>query len=259
MLNHFRTLLLNLPGREIDPSVPGEELLPLDYSPVTLPGGLLEVRQVLFGNGADAAMLNYRAWQYLTLVHATELEEYVLLLDRRITYDTAKRGMADLEYGSHVQQLAGEPATLSVSGQQSAAQGNRMQRSWLVSVLSSSVATIVHNGLSTNVNYTTDADLSESIPLPGSELSIQFRPRVGAIWKILHLARPAADLPQVLTRLQNLSAEAGIALFSKAREEGSQEPMLTFANLWKLHRSPVHKLSGLLCGLVYSTELLRTT
>lgn len=50
MINHVRTLLLNL--RRLDGG-PGEEYVPADYQPVTLPDRLLAARTALLGAGAD--------------------------------------------------------------------------------------------------------------------------------------------------------------------------------------------------------------
>lgn len=260
MLNHFSTLLRNVPGAAVDPDVPGEELAPLDYAPVVLPSPLQTVRRVLFGATPDRAMLNYRSRQLLTVLHATELAEYVTALDPRITYDVLDRGFTDLPLGAIYQQVAGsESASVTVSGQDAPPDySGRMQKAWLLTVVSDSLATILHDGLTTNANYTSTAYLSSLVPLPNSGLFVNFQPLVGAAWRIENLSRPVADLGSLLATLKAQPYEELQQLFLRDRPEGYEEPMLTFWNLWLQHRDFAHQLGGLLCALVYHTELLRS-
>src|SRR5581483_2043121 len=87
MTNHFRTLLLNLSGNIKPPGTyPGEEYVPPGFVAQWMPPNLQQVWNVLFGYSPDRAMVNYRLRQYMPLVHAAELEQYVLALDQRVTY-----------------------------------------------------------------------------------------------------------------------------------------------------------------------------
>ena len=87
MFNHARTLLLNISGsNNPGSSYLGEELVPADYAAITLPSYIENVRRPLFGAAPDRAMLNYRIRQLLTLIADTDLQEYIVGLDSRITY-----------------------------------------------------------------------------------------------------------------------------------------------------------------------------
>jgi hypothetical protein len=85
MINHARTLLLNIPGTAYMPGVLGEEYIPA-YTPVKLPAYLQSARKILFGSAPDKVFLNFRAYELLSLIHNTELAEFVYALDPRVTY-----------------------------------------------------------------------------------------------------------------------------------------------------------------------------
>lgn len=90
MINHFRTLLLNRSGEEAGVSAHlGDEYVPTWYRAVPLPSYLTSVRRLLFGAAPDRVYLNYRVRQCLSLMHSSELAEFVTHLDSRITYDVA--------------------------------------------------------------------------------------------------------------------------------------------------------------------------
>jgi hypothetical protein len=84
MINHARTLLLN--DGEAKPDTPGEELIAANFSALPWDSTMLEARRLLFGNNADRIALNFRLRQFMELLHATELRQFITDLDSRITY-----------------------------------------------------------------------------------------------------------------------------------------------------------------------------
>lgn len=87
MINHARTLLMNVAGAPGFNGELGEEIVPPDFIPAALPGSINTLRRTLFGADPDRVMLNYRARQLMQVLHSTPLVEYVTSLDSRITYD----------------------------------------------------------------------------------------------------------------------------------------------------------------------------
>jgi hypothetical protein len=85
MINHARTLLLNIPSTRYQPGTLGEEYIP-QYYPVDLPSYLLLPQRILFGTNPDKVFLNFRAHELLSFIHQTELAEFVYALDPRVTY-----------------------------------------------------------------------------------------------------------------------------------------------------------------------------
>ena len=88
MINHARTLLLNTPPGTTNTDMLGDEFIPA-FDVLRVPHYLRTPRRVLFGADPDKVFLNFRAFELLTLIHQTELAEFVYALDPRVTYATA--------------------------------------------------------------------------------------------------------------------------------------------------------------------------
>lgn len=89
MINHARTLLMNLSPRRadyVDGGYDGYEYISPTFKPVTLPPRLLTLRNLLFGTTPDSLFVGLRARELLSYIHQTELAEYVYALDPRVTY-----------------------------------------------------------------------------------------------------------------------------------------------------------------------------
>jgi hypothetical protein len=82
MINHVRTLLANAPANTAD----GWEYVPADFTPRQLSSTISRIRRFVFGLQPTPTALNYRLRQVMQLLHATELETYVLAKDPRVTY-----------------------------------------------------------------------------------------------------------------------------------------------------------------------------
>lgn len=104
MVNHIRTLLLNMPAA----SAPGSVYVPLEFTPVPVPAQLQSVRAVLLplDQGPDAVVAAVDA--IMRLCNTPELEEYLVRFDARITYTgTADAALADMCGGASASALDG--------------------------------------------------------------------------------------------------------------------------------------------------------
>lgn len=259
MINHLRTLLLNLPGSS-SPGLdyPGEQYVPRAFQAVPLPGPLQLVRDGLFGQGADRAQRNYRLQQYLTCIHAdANLAAFATALDPRITYYPFNNSLyASVQLGAQAAQIRGTTSALTVLGQQPAnAVGNTINFQWRVDVTSGTQVTVTElegpNPRAVAGTYTLTSGLSNPIALPDSTLSVVFASGVGSSWLIDLVTPPALGLPGVLNGLQrtlNLSLQAGLF--------GAAEPLLTFGNLWSLHDQMPYRLAGVVLALAYQINAL---
>lgn len=79
LINHARTLLLNKAAS----ATQGEYIDP-EFLPQTLPEWLTNIYRCIFDGVVDPEM---RIRQIMQILHLTELRDYVLELDPRITYD----------------------------------------------------------------------------------------------------------------------------------------------------------------------------
>lgn len=265
MINHARTLLLNVDGsNNPGPDFPGEELVPATYRALALPSYLVQVRSRLFGAAPDRVMLNYRLKQYLTVLHTTELVEYLLELDPRITYRYAgdeEVGLADSAlFAPQLVQTAGPAARLWILGSPAApdALGQLRYRYDLEMLLDTTVAVTRRVPLPAQQQiYPIALDaggISNRVPLGATGLGFRSdTDNPGAAWRIEGCFRPQWDLGQIVANLRQLGEPILLELFGTSRIE----PWSTFRNLWNDHEALAYQLGGLLMAVVYSTEAIR--
>jgi hypothetical protein len=107
MINHARTLLLNIEPRTYNSDMLGEEFIP-EFNAIKLPTYLDRARKIIFGTDPDKVFLNFRAYELLSLMHRTELAEFVYALDPRVTYSVT--GLSDFfrgAYTTEIEKIAG--------------------------------------------------------------------------------------------------------------------------------------------------------
>jgi hypothetical protein len=256
MINHARTLLLNANYSQVMPSTyPGEEYVPSSFVPIELTHSISNIRGALFGSNPDRATMNYRLHQYLSILHSTELGQFVLDLDPRITYwPRSKRGIFDAPFGVTVtEQSVTAGSSLSVSGTPSTSH-DALFETFDVTVASSTTVTIkktTGSPVSTTETFTVSNSSSGSIPLANTGVAFAIKlPITADKWKVQVLRRPAYDLGQVV---QNIEKRVSVATVDNLLL-GSAEPYKTFRNLWDKNEFLFYKLGGLLLGLVYRMD-----
>lgn len=260
MINHARTLLLN---RKPD-NVPyggqlGDEYLPIAYRKVTtMPTYLSSIRNILFSADPDRLFSNYRARQYMTLLHSTELVEFVLELDPRITYD---RNNEDL-FADALYEITPPEDDIYVNGKLGAPDKlGRSFHQWSVKVSSGSTVTVTRETPTKQVSvqeYTMTDGLSSSVKLVGSEASIRFRQTIGKTWVLSGYARPEKDLGVIEAELGSTGAVFLNDLFGVGTEVGGAEPFTTFRNLWFGHTELSYRVGGILLAVIYRMRDLKS-
>lgn len=261
MINHVRTILLNQssstrPGY----SYPGEEYVPDGYKERAVSIPVRTVRQVLFAAAPDRAMLNYRLRQYLSLIHSSELEEFVLAKDRRITYwpfdDSILRQVVRGPVATQIAVPNGSQPFYFLHPISAVEVTGRLKQQWQLEVTDGSTVTInTYNddGLSftTTQGYTVTDGLSSTIVLPGSGLRCYFQEGIGASWQIDVLGRPALSLPNVVNNAAALvTGTVRDGLFG----ETPIEPYKTFRDLWDRHDVTTYRLGALVLALAYRMD-----
>jgi len=260
MINHARTLLMNINGATQFEAELGEEIIASEYRAKPLPQSIASVRRILFGPTPDKAMLNYRCRQLLSLIHLTELEEYVVALDPRITYDFEDSLLfGNSTYNPTYIQFAGPDTALSVLGTTGSPDTTgRMKCQWDIQIISPGVVDVtwLRPRQSQIIPYTVTDGLSSRIPLQGSGLSVMTRDIVGLQYRVTSYARPTFSLGDLSATIETLGSDTIANLFLVGTPAGSLEPFLTFRNLWETRLELSYKLGGLLMAIIYHTDLL---
>lgn len=262
MINHARTLLLNVSGASSQSQYIGEEYIPPAYTPIALPTYLALPHKLLFGSAPDRYFINFRAQELLRYIHETELAEFVYALDPRVTYwpvnstpfvtEASKISIAQTggTTGSRIS-VTGTPRPLNGQG--------RSMREYSVQIeAGAAVVSLVNEPAAVTATTTTPltvtSGLSQPVPLPQSELWLKItNPQNGVRWQIIAIAKPDPAVTTLLPTLELMGEPLFLELFGVA----PKEPFATFKNLWFDHPSPVYHMGGLLLAMIYRLEELR--
>ena len=253
MINHARTLLMNVAGSAPLAGVKGEEIVDPAFLRLELPTAIQTVRQVLFGTDPDRHMLNYRCRQLLALVEATPLLGYLLKLDRRQTYRFSTELVPDEAWDPVVTALAGA-GTLSVTGDPAPSDGTgRVYYRHLLTVTGPGVVeceTVVKPIQKVDLDFA--AGTRFTLPLSGVKARLSVG-GTGERYAVDVYSRPRKDLSELATAASNLGEPVYNYLFGIT----DAEPYRTFRNLWFNKQELPLRLGGLICALVYRTEEVR--
>ena len=274
MLNHFRNLLLNIDG-SIQPGFDflAEEIVPAEYVAVGLPYALATLRAILFGVNPDRAMLNYRLRQFLALLHCTELREYVLALDPRITYDgirgtdlagdepfrpvVSQSGIDVLPAADGSYELktdAGDPATLQLTPTGAVIDHTgRMSYDCQVLIRSGQITVTDAGSVETSYAITESSGLTDPVEILSVACTARLSTTANITCRIRGYIRPSWDLGQLLPLLE----KSGTGAIDAALGTGNEEPYRTFRNWWQDHDELPYRLGAVLLAIGYRTEELR--
>ena len=218
----------------------------------------MDVYNILFGSNSDNAFRNYRAWQYMHILHSTEFVQYVTALDSRVTY-LNDRSIADASLSASIVPLnALATANLfEVGAVEATPSVPQMLPSWQLEVLAALYVRTTNemSGRQLDTTVTITEDLTSVIPMAGQanyRVRIQASPTlsVGAKWRITKPVFPDVDLTQLLANLETMESSLN-QLF------GVAEPYKTFKELWNKHALLSYRLSGALLAFIYRAKEVR--
>jgi hypothetical protein len=263
MFNHARTLLLNVSGsNNPGPTYLGEELVPSAYAELPLNSSLQTVRQHIFGADPDRGMLNYRAYQLLSLIEKTDLQSFVVDLDNRITYELGADHVFALNptWEPKIQQISGTlDDVLTVVGTPARPDyTGKLYYQFEVDVLSTTTIQITRQTPPTkteNLPLSLSSDLSDGFDLYYTGYSAFVNTiNPGASWRVSGYLRPQVDLTEIVSAMESAGDPVLTELFSTK----SVEPWDTFRNLWYDSSDLVYRLGAIVLALIYSTDKART-
>jgi len=275
MINHARNLLVNYIGNDF--SRVGEEVIDPKFRPVVkqnMPSAVVVVRSILFGKEPDAEMLNYRAAQYLRLIHGCELAKYITELDTRITYDLTSAELLDLRlFAPTVSTVTTAGANLAVivhEADSATFTTDKLLQRWRVSLTG-----VADNTASTTIQLfgtpirterktvpISNASNSALFKLTGSTLYGRFMWSAGGAeaaptgeWLVNSRVRPSSDFSVLEQSLRSVD-EALIDLFSRGSAQGYTEPFATFYELWTNSPYIEYRIGAVVLALIYKMNEL---
>jgi len=261
MYNYTRTLLMNVKGEDdYYANQPADELIPSTYTKLQLPSYINTIRGTIFGSTPDRTMLNYRCAQLLTLVESTQLQEYVIAQDSRITYSSYPLQLAaDSTFSPTVSQYgitdSSKVLTILGSGNSPDATGICEYDYDITIVAGNLIVNNLRKSTSVSTAIVLTSGLSQVIPLEGSGYSVRVNSSsfVGGGWRISGFLRPSVSLSDLAAELQSLSEPILLQLFGVA----DVEPYITFKNCWNSHPDFAYRMGGLVLAVSYRTAELR--
>lgn len=260
MFNHARSLLLNLDGfRGYFSDYPGEELVPETYRKVVLPAYLSMFRARIFGATPDRAMLNYRTAQLLQMIETTELQQHILALDPRITYDMpASQTFAAAKFSPQVLRYGGSSADiLTVTGTPIGADTSGIVLYDYRVTLPSPNIQVQRNNFPESITtqtLTLVSELSAPMLLPYSGYQVQVNTTNPAVsWVVRGYLQPQLSLDVIEQGLRSVSEPQLLQLFGVA----PIEPYATFLSCWTRHPEFAYRFGGLILALIYRSEEIR--
>jgi hypothetical protein len=278
MVNHLRTLLLNENGSNRPGySYPLEEYVASDFVVSKMPFECQKIWNILFGMSPDRAYRNWRLYQIAQFAEASDLKKYWYKFDNRITYldrqaydeskvfgkvnvTKASTG-AVIDFVDSANGIVVDPVQLQTDSESvgmflsgkliSDESKGRCKNTWKIDLTSSTSLQVTN--LTTNVSdyYTLSFsnNLSSSVPLPGTGLTVQFRPVTSETWSLDTTAKPSTDVGTVLANLKSIGdLEIGY-IFS-----GDYPEYATFSEYWHKNENLAERISAVALGLAYKLE-----
>jgi hypothetical protein len=253
--NYVRTLLLNEERGSYGPDFFGEEYVPATFRPRPLPIALRKVRGALFGGAPDRQMLNFRLFQLMQVLHSTQLEQDVTLVDDRITYLPLDRpALYSRAYPPVVSPEAGTSGELTVLGDLDPDEkAGQIHYWWHVNVIDGTyvnVRNLLPPVTDQVYSYVKTAGLSQLIPLTGSSLFFNFTGGPDSAWYVEAVAKPERNLADITTTLDTILTQSDVDVIFGV---SSPEPWKTWRSLWLLNDQLEYKLGGLLLAVANRT------
>lgn len=236
MINHTRTLLIN----RLYTADAGSIYRPSEYTVRTSAKAIEPIRQILFGFDPDNLFVEYRAYQYMKLLHSSPLARFILDADTRLTYDYADGKQFEGVFGVTVDTMLDN---VHVSGIDSADTKTGVStKTWTVGVEPSDVARVRSHRPYREVLQ----PYAASFVLPGSTLRL-YLPNTQGVIGITAKALPAGSLATTLKSAVSLvKGEAAAMMFRAAPA--------AVTTCWNDDTSLPDKAAAMLLGLALATE-----
>ena len=254
MINHARTLLMNVAGSTPILDYIAEEIVDPAFNQLSLPSELLQLRRGLFGSDPDRHMLNYRVRQLLAVVHASPLVEYILGLDKRITYDFESTQLIDPKtWIPQVVRINDSPELPVLGTPFSPGAIGRIQHKFFVSV--DTPGTVSVERITAPIQKVLfEFSSGDTVQLVGSGCDVRLQStNSGQRWIVNIYAQPVSDIGDLYAAVARLGEPIYNYLFGLSR----LEPYETFRQIWYRNTELPMRMAAMVCAMVLRTERVR--
>jgi hypothetical protein len=262
MVNAARTYLINAgaSGR-YSLGTYGEEYIPQTYKPIVDEESLKTVRSVLFGTKPDNFTQNYRAGQYMAILHASDIGlENILALDKRYTYSPFNSffnvDLSPLILAQDTNAQGGSLLFNEFSGRDLDGQNAAKYKIVAVDATTVSIQEMWFTFKTTVFTTTSTANSRggrtySPIQLPGinTKITISTANAATGNWIIDLFSRPSRSVDEITQRLRDIQGAVASLCFG-----GKSEPYTTFYNMFLRHPRTSEQLAGVLLALIYRTK-----
>jgi hypothetical protein len=266
MINAARTYLINKGvGSRYALGTFGEEYIPEKYVSADDDESMRIVRAALFGSSPDPFTQNYRAAQFMNVLHGSDLGlSYLLDLDKRYTYNPTasvyELNLSPIILPMDSQAQTGTITFSAFTGRDG--EGLNAAR-YRISVIKTTNIDVTiedqwwrHATTSFTVVGTSNNQGGYAVTpftLPGTDTQVIINSKTNlataASWIAELYARPSRSIDDILTRLTDIQgAVVSLCL------GGKTEPYKTFYNMFLRHHRSIDRLAGALLALIYRTK-----
>jgi len=258
MLNHFRTLLLNLPFTQ------EKDHIPEGFYGVKLPDGLQAVYDVLFPPNSSRYFKLFLAQNYLNIINGAGMSADVKAFDNRISYDLTNEEFFKINRFSNPK-ISNSKFPLFVSGKLTSVKTNNyFYDAFLIRQVSNTNQVTIYSRVNGNYIKGTSTYLDPSsagITLDFSNVTVSAAVDIGTTgisfiigagetftstsdktWEFVVEAPYEFEFEAIMDRILALDP---FKIFRKYDLD-----LTKFENLWNLHYNPVYKFSAFLLAYV---------
>jgi hypothetical protein len=266
MVNHYATLLLNLPG-ENTPNGISSYFINHDYYPINLPIDLQQFYNLLFPVGTSNYQKQFLCYNYLRLLASTDLKDALYSSDKRVSYD-----LDSLTEYFRIQQIATPTSSnfnfnLNVQGTYTPLeQNNYYYGSFTISQLGYTPTIVIRSdidkvyingglisddippGIGITLDYGNSSQTSQIIPVGNTGLSFNilgplssFTSTPNKSWNFIAESPFVFDFPRFFSNLGYMNNTVDYMLnYPTDNQDKTNE------NIWRSHFNSVYRFTGLL-------------
>lgn len=267
MLNHFRTLLLNL-----DYQGDSTEHIPVDFRGLALPQELTKVYNTLFPKGISRLYKIFLTQNYLNVIKSADLESEIIKFDNRISYSNDPNFFKINRITNPI--ISNERHPIFIYGKYNT---NSINQNYYDDFLISQIdntqkiniyskvrevfinedKTYIESGPEAEILLDfTDPNISKPVLINTMGISFaianysQFFDTSDKTWEFIVEAPYVFEFNNIFNSL--LNTEITDQLFNYRTDVD----VTKYENYWKLHYNPVYRLAGLLIALVKKLNAL---